>query len=210
MAAEIVRIFRDHGPREARAKCRLAFLIEEWGFTRLRADLEFRLRRDLESAGDDVRRPYHSDHLGITAQKQSGLVSVGFSVPAGRLDPSQMAELAYLSDTYAGGEIRFTVGQDAILPNVPAEQVEALLREPLLREFSPHASPFTRRMVACTGTDFCNLAQIETKRLAVDLSRALAPFLRRKVAITNAGRPLAGAGGPRSTICHSGTALRLT
>ena len=28
-------------------------------------------------------------------------------------------------------------------------------------------------MVACTGTDFCNLAQIQTKRLAVELSTAL-------------------------------------
>jgi ferredoxin-nitrite reductase len=29
VAAELIRIFRDHGPREARSKCRFAFLIEE-------------------------------------------------------------------------------------------------------------------------------------------------------------------------------------
>jgi ferredoxin-nitrite reductase len=33
--------------------------------------------------------------------------------------------------------------------------------------------PFFRRLVACTGTDFCNLAQIETKSRAITLSRAL-------------------------------------
>jgi len=30
-----------------------------------------------------------------------------------------------------------------------------------------------RGMVACTGTDFCNLAQIQTKKLAIELSAAL-------------------------------------
>ena len=56
---------------------------------------------------------------------------------------------------------------------MPEERVEPLLREPLLRELSPTPSPFFRGMVACTGTDFCNLAQIQTKKLAIELSTAL-------------------------------------
>jgi len=43
---ELIRLYRDHGPREARAKCRLAFLVQEWGLTRLRAELVARLRRE--------------------------------------------------------------------------------------------------------------------------------------------------------------------
>jgi len=35
VTAEIVRIFRDHGPREARSQCRLAHLIAEWGIEEL-------------------------------------------------------------------------------------------------------------------------------------------------------------------------------
>jgi len=31
LVAVLVGIFRDHGPRDARSKCRFAFLIEEWG-----------------------------------------------------------------------------------------------------------------------------------------------------------------------------------
>jgi len=51
--------------------------------------------------------------------------------------------------------------------------LQALLAEPLLQEF-PHApSPFFRKLVACTGTDYCNLALIETKRRANELSKAL-------------------------------------
>ena len=120
-----------------------------------------------------ARRHQHADHLGVTRQKQTGLMAVGLCVPTGRLRPDQMDELAALADRYGTGEIRLTTGQNAILANVPEERVEPLLREPLLRELSPTPSPFFRGMVACTGTDFCNLAQIQTKKLALELSTAL-------------------------------------
>src|ERR1043166_5936748 len=45
VAAEIVRIFRDHGERGPRAKCRLAFLIAAWGAPKFRAELVARLGR---------------------------------------------------------------------------------------------------------------------------------------------------------------------
>ena len=174
VAAEIVRIFRDHGPREARSKCRLAHLIAEWGIEELRYVLSERLMRPLDAAGEDMRRRgSHEDHLGIQPQKQEWMRSVGLCVVTGRLNPDQMTELARLADVYGSGAIRWTTGQNAIVPNVPVQQIPALLREPLLKELSPAASPFFRRMVACTGTDFCNLAQIETKGYAVRISRAL-------------------------------------
>jgi ferredoxin-nitrite reductase len=182
VCAELIRIYRDHGPRDARSKCRLAFLLEQWGATRLRAELEYRLKRGLESAGEDARRAGHTDHLGVTRQKQAGLVAVGLCVPTGRLDADQMSELARLAEAYGNGQIRFTTGQNAIIPNVPAHRTAALFREPLLEQFSPEPSPFFRGMVACTGTDFCNLAQIETKQKAVELSRALADRLGDDIA----------------------------
>ena len=170
---ELVLIYRDHGPREARSKCRFAFLIEEWGLHRLRTELERRLNCTLDTVGADARRFEHTDHLGVTPQRQIGLAAVGLSIPTGRLEPQPMEELADLADHYGNGEVRLTTGQNAIIPNVPEEDLGRLLKEPLLRRFSPHPSPFFRRLVACTGTDFCNLAQIETKQLGVQLSQAL-------------------------------------
>jgi ferredoxin-nitrite reductase len=182
LTAELIRIYRDHGPREARAKCRLAFLIEQWGLPRLRSELEVRWGREMEGAGQDIRSNHHADHLGIQSQKQPDLVSVGLCVPIGRVNPDQMTELARLSDVYGNSQIRLTTAQNAILPNVPGGRVGALLQEPLLREFSPAASPFFRRMVACVGTDYCNLAQVETKQRAVELSQALEQRLSGKQA----------------------------
>ena len=178
LVAALVSIFRDHGPRDARSKCRFAFLIEEWGIPRLREELARRVDHYLEPAGRDVRSQFHSDHLGITSQKQPGLRSVGLCVPFGRMNPEQMDELARLAEEYGDGEIRLTTGQNAILANVSDERLDALLDEDLLSEFSPNPSRAHRRVVACTGTDYCNLAQIDTKGHAAELSRQL----ERKIA----------------------------
>jgi len=172
--AELVRIFRDHGPREARSKCRMAHLIAEWGIEELRYVLCERLMRPLDPTGEDMRqRGTHDDHVGIQPQKQEELRSVGLCVVNGRMSPDDLTELAQLADTYGSGAIRLTTGQNAILPDIPVRVMPSLLREPLLRKLSPAPSPFFRRMVACTGTDFCNLAQIDTKSYSIQISQAL-------------------------------------
>lgn len=174
LAAELVKIFRDHGPRDARSKCRFAFLIEEWGVSRLRGELQERLGRKLEPAGREVRPDFHhSDHLGLMRQNRPGTMAVGIRIPVGRMDPAQMEELARLAECYGNGELRLTMTQNAIIPNVPDGRLDAMLDESLLQEFTPRPSPFRRSVIACTGTDYCNLAQIDTKRHAEELSTAL-------------------------------------
>jgi ferredoxin-nitrite reductase len=173
VVVELIKIYRDHGPREARSKCRFAFLIEKWGLSRLRAELTERLGRELAFQGRDMRGSAHADHLGVTRQRQTGLVAVGLCIPTGRVNPEHLDELARLAGIYGNGEIRLTTGQNAIIPNVAADCVGGLLAEPLLKEFSPRPSPFVRGLVACVGTDYCNLALIETKSRAIALSEAL-------------------------------------
>src|SRR5467141_4669102 len=170
---ELIKIYRDHGPREARSKCRFAFLIEEWGVRRLRAELVARLGHELAFQGRDMRGSTNTDHLGMSLQRQAKLVAVGLCIPTGRVNPDQLDELARLSDVYGHGEIRLTTGQNAIVPNVPADRVSELLEEPLLKQLSPRPSPFVRGLVACVGTDYCSLALIETKSRAIALSEAL-------------------------------------
>ncbi len=173
VVVELIKIYRDHGPREARAKCRFAFLVEEWGLSRLRAELIERLDHELAFQGRDMRSSAHADHLGITRQSQQGLWAVVLCVPTGRVNPEQLDELARLAAIYGNEEIRLTTAQNAIIPHIPADAVGGLLAEPLLKQFSPRPSPFLRNMVACVGTDYCNLALIETKSRAVALSEAL-------------------------------------
>jgi len=112
------------------------------------------------------------DYLGVHPQKQEGLSYVGLHVPVGRLQAADMFELARLADEYGSGELRLTVEQNIVLPNVRNERIDALLAEPLLRErLSPRPSLLLKGLVACTGNQFCGQAIIETKARALQVTR---------------------------------------
>jgi ferredoxin-nitrite reductase len=172
VCAAIALLFRDDGPREARARARLAFLLEEWGAERFRKELEVRLGRELPVAGRDARSGATADHLGVFRQRQPGLNYVGLKTPVGRISGDQLLELARLAETYGEGELRLTPAQNVLLPHVADARLGALLEEPLLRELPYNPSEAQRGLSACTGTDFCNLALIDTKTRALALARA--------------------------------------
>ena len=112
------------------------------------------------------------DYLGVHPQKQEGLSYVGLHVPVGRLQAADMFELARLADEYGTGELRLTVEQNIVLPNVSNERLDALLAEPLLQQrFSPEPSLLLRGLVACTGNQFCGQAIIETKARALQVTQ---------------------------------------
>ena len=174
LAAEITLLYRDEGSREQRTKNRLAFLIQDWGIDRFRSCLEQRWGRPLESAQQNARTSVQTDHLSVHPQRLPGLDSVGLCVPTGRLSSEDLDGLARLADTYGNGELRLTTGQNVILINVARVKTPELLREPLLKEFQPDGHPFFRGLVTCTGTDYCNLALIETKSIGRSLAASMA------------------------------------
>src|SRR5262249_22342369 len=106
LAAEITRMFRDYGPRSARNRARLAFVIEDRGIKWFRRELEKRWGQPLLRAGADVRKKHHVDHLGINPQKSSSQTNgsplhyVGLSVPVGRINTAQLRAVAALADVY--------------------------------------------------------------------------------------------------------------
>jgi len=173
LASTITLLFRDEGSREKRTRARLAFLLDEWGIEEFRGRLEERWGAALLPAGRDARRDNHADHLGVNPQRQEGLYSVGLCVLTGRTCAEDMTELARLASTYGSGAIRLTVGQNAIIADVPEANLPALLAEPLLSRLSLDAPPFTRGLVSCTGNDYCNLALIETKSVSQQVAEAL-------------------------------------
>ncbi len=48
------------------------------------------------------------------------------ALPVGQITPKQMLRLADLADNYGSGEVRLTVWQNLIIPNVPDSMVETL------------------------------------------------------------------------------------
>ncbi len=113
------------------------------------------------------------DHIGIYKQKQPGLNYVGLNIPIGRLYASDMFDLARLAEVYGNGQIRLTIEQNAIIPNIPDSRLKTFLTEPLLKKFSIDPQPLTRATVSCTGSQFCNFALIETKSRALAIAKEL-------------------------------------
>ncbi|ACK66478.1 Ferredoxin--nitrite reductase [Rippkaea orientalis PCC 8801] len=170
----ILTVYRNHGPRANRQKSRLMWLIDEWGIEEFRAKVAAEFGRPLATAAEKDEIDWEKrDHIGVFAQKQPGLNYVGLHIPVGRLYAEDMIDLARLAEVYGGGEIRLTVEQNVIIPNIPDENLNPFFAEPLLQKFSINPPSLERSLVSCTGAQFCNFALVETKNRALALSREL-------------------------------------
>ena len=170
----ILEVYRDNGLRANRQKSRLMWLIDEWGIEEFRTRVANHLGYPLATAAEKDAIDWEKrDHLGVFPQKQEGLSYIGLCIPVGRLFADDMLDLARIAEVYGSGELRLTVEQNVIIPNIAAENMPTLLTEPLLAKFTPNPTPLHRALVSCTGAQFCNFALIETKNKAVDLIRQL-------------------------------------
>ena len=169
----IIQIFREHGSRENRTQARLAFLLDEWGESRFREEVETRVGKTLSPAGVDARKPIEKSHVGIYRQVQPGMNYVGLKVLVGRVKHDDLAKISALAEKYGTGEIRISPAQALIIPNVSDRKIGDLDQEPLVKQFAYNPSPLYKGLVSCVGNDYCNLAVIETKSRAVETAKAL-------------------------------------
>lgn len=181
----VLEAFRDLGARGNRQKTRMMWLIDELGVEGFRAEVVKRMpQQQLERASTEelVQKQWERrDYLGVHPQKQEGLSYVGLHIPVGRLQADDMDELARLAELYGSGELRLTVEQNIIIPNVNNSNISSLINEPLLKEkFSPDPPILLRGLVACTGNQFCGQAIIETKARALKVSEEV----QRLVSVT--------------------------
>jgi len=176
-------LFRDHGDREDRFNARMKFLVDEMGADEMRELLQAEyVDFELDRAGEDLRGDYsynaggatggHNDHVGVHEQVD-GNYYVGLNVLVGRMGADDTAELARLADEYGSGEVRVTQRQNVLITDVPESDLDDLLAEPLLEDYSPDPHPFMRGSIACTGTEFCSLSIVETKNRQVRYARWL-------------------------------------
>jgi ferredoxin-nitrite reductase len=203
----IAQLFGELGNREHRGVARMRYLVQELGPEEFRAQLAARADFGLEPAGEELTRAWRGDHVGVHeqrpgtlaatssaspgietgdrsshagAQAEDGYVYVGAAVPVGRMGGSDLVAVADLAEQLGDGEVRLTVDQNFVIAGVRSSRVDELLSADVMRRYSPHAGPFSRGVVACTGSEFCRYAIIETKAAA----RAWADELDRRYAST--------------------------
>ena len=107
--------------------------------------------------------------MGTGPQKQQGLNYVGVPIERGRLTAEQMRTTADLAEKFAAagkGQIRLSNKQNLLLVNIPTEKLDALVKELTAAGLPPHAPLWRTSLISCTGTQFCNLAIVETKSRA--------------------------------------------
>jgi ferredoxin-nitrite reductase len=151
----------------------MRYLAQELGPEGFRAALDERTNFTLEPAARELTTAFRGDHVGVHPQKQDGLFYVGCSVPVGRMHGIDLVELARLAETYGDGGVRIGTDQNFIVSGVPENRLDDLLAEPLMQTYSPFPGPFERGVVACTGSEFCRFAVVETKERAVKWARTL-------------------------------------
>jgi ferredoxin-nitrite reductase len=169
----VAQLFGELGNRENRGLARMRYLVQELGPEGFRSELATRARFALRPAGESLTKRYRGDHIGVHPQCQDGLVYVGCCVPVGRMSGIELVEAARIAETFGDGSLSLGTDQNFIITGVPEDRVEDLLAEPLLQKYSPQPGPFERGVVACTGSEFCRFAVIETKERAVKWARSL-------------------------------------
>lgn len=183
--AAVVRVYIAHGNRTDRKKARLKHLLETWTLERYLDETERLLGCQLQRVVAGVNDPGHSypgqklphSHVGVFPQKQPGLNYVGATVPVGHITPKQMLRIAEIADLYGSGEIRLTVWQNFIIPNVPEHFVETVKKALRKTGFDTRQSNLRSGLIACTGNSYCKFAQADTKGHAL----ALADWLDKRI-----------------------------
>jgi sulfite reductase beta subunit-like hemoprotein/molybdopterin converting factor small subunit len=152
---------RDLRCRVSRAKARIKFMMDDYGPEGVRAKIEEQLGRRLPDGA--VPEPTaDADHMGVAAQRQPGLSTIGVPVPAGRVTGSMLEELGGLLEDL-GADARFTRQQNFILGNVPTEGVGEVQERLAGLGLPTGKGRAYARSIACTSHRFCNYSVAETK-----------------------------------------------
>ena len=183
----VIRVFDRHGERNRRNKARLKFLIKEIGleaFLKLVNTEEKGLAQatvPIEAEERALKEALYQSEKTLTindtsfedwkktnlyAQKQKGFFAVGVPITVGDIDSKKARQLAKVILQFTKDDNRFSYGQSVLLRDVKEEHLPALYLA--LKELQLDRAGFQRLndIVACPGTDTCNLGIASSMGLA--------------------------------------------
>ncbi len=174
VAAAMIRVFNQNGDRTDRRKARLKYLVDKWGIDKFLEETEKLLTFPLVHVSLDECEPRPAvdqvGHLGVHPQRQLGLYYIGVTLPVGRITATQMRTVAEIAEKHGSSEVRLTVWQNLILPNIRTEDVPAVRQALAAARLSDSASTFAAGAVACTGNQGCKYSATNTKAHAMELA----------------------------------------
>ncbi|KUL95109.1 ferredoxin--nitrite reductase [Bosea sp. WAO] len=181
VADAIVRVFIANGDRTNRAKARLKYVLDAWGFDKFLTAVEETLgRRLVRVDGAFVKpRPLYDRlaHIGVHRQLQPGLNWIGVALPVGKLTVAQMRTIAAISQACGDGDIRLTVWQNLLISGVPDAKVDDVLANLKATGLSAETSVLRAGLIACTGATGCKFAAAHTKEDALAIAAHCEPLI---------------------------------
>jgi len=184
VCAALTRVWIKNGSRASRGKSRMIYLIKEWGYGKYMEETQKLLGFDLipldESKLERVEKPDEPHpQIGAYPQKQPGLNYLGVYVPVGNLPSDDARAIARIAEEFGNGELRLTIFQNLLIPNIPDEKLEAAKAALTASGISFEASYVRGGAAACTGNQYCQYASSNTK----DNTIALVDYLESKLTL---------------------------
>lgn len=177
VAGAIVRVFIKHGDRADRRKARLKYVLDSWGFDKFLAAVEQELGRSLRRINTVQCECSNVEdrlaHVDFHPQKQVAKNYVGVVFPVGRMTSNQARGLARISRRYGSGQLRLTVWQNLLIPNIDDSDRDAVRDALVELGLDFRANAFRAGLVACTGSAGCKFAAADTKRNALEIAHYL-------------------------------------
>ncbi len=174
VADAVVRVFIDNGDRTNRAKARLKYVLDAWGFDKFIAAMEDKLGYKLLRVPAEAilpRPPFDRlAHIGAHPQKQQRLNWIGVVLPVGKMTADQMRGLGRIAQEYGDGEIRLTVWQNFLISGIADARVAAAEAAIEAIGLSTKATSIRAGLIACTGNAGCRLAMSNAKQHAADIA----------------------------------------
>ena len=180
VAAAILRTFLENGDRTNRKKARLKYLVDKWGIPKFLEETQEKLAfplRHLPLESCEVPQPkVKHGHYGVHKQSD-GRNYLGVVIPVGRTPVDVVDQLCDIAEQYGTGDIRLTVWQNVLIPNISDEQLEAAQKAVLATGLSYESTNISGGLIACTGNLGCKFAAANTKGHAVEIAAYLEPLI---------------------------------
>lgn len=174
VCAALTRVWIQNGSRDSRGKSRMIYLIKDWGYAKYMEETQKLLGFDLipldESKLEAVPKTDEPHpQVGPYPQKQSGLNYLGVYVPVGMLQSDDARSIARIAEEFGNGELRLTIFQNLLIPNIPDEKLEAAKAALKDAGLGYEASFVRGGAAACTGNMYCKFASSNTKGHTMEL-----------------------------------------
>ncbi|MFY0627756.1 MAG: HEPN domain-containing protein [Reichenbachiella sp.] len=191
----LLRVFDRYGERKSRVKARMKFLLADIGIEELMNLVQeewkaigtksFKVTNLISQPSlpatlvesnleiTDETKFERWKETNIAPQKQEGFYSVAVKVPNGDISSEKAHQFGDVVAKYAADDIRVTVNQGYLLRFVKEESFRSLFAELEALGLADPGFDSTGDIIACAGTDTCNLGISNSTRVALELEKVI-------------------------------------